>query len=77
MRLLALTHIYLGSNIILSSHLHLGLPRRIFPICLSVNNLKTLLSSPMLALCHAYLNLIDLNTLAILGELYKLWFSSL
>ena len=44
---------------------------------LPVKILKALLPSSLLATWPAYLNLLDLVTLTILGEWYKLWSSSL
>ena len=58
--------------LILSSHLRLGLPKGLFPVGLPVKNLKALLPSSILATCPAHLYLIDLITLTILGERYKL-----
>ena len=58
------------SNIVF--HLRLGLPKGLFPVGLPVNILKALLPSSILATCPAHLNLLDLITLTILGERYKL-----
>ena len=64
--------ISLRSILILSSHLHLGLPKGLFHVGLPVKILKALLPSSILATCPAHLNLMDLITLTILGERYKL-----
>jgi len=58
--------------LILSSQLRLGLPKGIVPVCLPVKILKALLPSSVQATCNAHLNLLDLITLTILGERYKL-----
>jgi hypothetical protein len=63
------------SNIV--SHLRHGLPKGFFPVGLPVKILKALLPSSILAVCPAHINLLDLITLTILGERYKLWRSSL
>ena len=58
------------SNIVLPST-----PRPLkclFPVGLPVKMLKALLPSSILAICPAHLNLLDLITLTILGERYKL-----
>jgi hypothetical protein len=60
------------SILILSSHLRLGLPKDLFPVGLPVKILKAILPSSILATCPAYHNLLDLITLTILGEQYKL-----
>ena len=65
------------SSLILSSHLRLGLPKGLFPVDLPVKILNALLPSSILVTCPAYLNLLDLITLTILGEWCKLWISSL
>ena len=44
-----------------------------FPVGLPVKILKAFLPSSILATCSAHLNLLDLITLTILGERYKLW----
>ena len=58
--------------LILSSHVRLGLPKGLFPAGLPVKILKALLPSYILATCPAHLNLLDLITLTMLGERYKL-----
>ena len=58
--------------LILSSHLRLDLPKGLFRVGLPVKILKDLLPSSILATCPAHLNLLDLITLTILGERYKL-----
>ena len=57
--------------------LKLGLPKALFPVGLPVEILKALLSSSIQAKYSAHLNLLDLITLTILGERYKLGSSSL
>ena len=61
-----------GGSIILSSHLLLGLFEGLFPVGLAVKILKALLPSSILAIYPDHLNLLDLITLSILGERYKL-----
>ena len=58
--------------LILSSHLRLGLPKGLFLVDLPDKILKALLPFSILVTCPAHLNLIDLITLTILGEQYKL-----
>ena len=66
------------SNIVaLSSHLWLGLPKGLFPVGLPVKILKALLPSSILVACPAHLKLLDIITLTILAERYKIWSSSL
>ena len=50
----------------------LNQPKGLFPVGLPVKILKALLPSSILATCLAHLNLLDLITLTILGERYKL-----
>ena len=64
--------ISLKSILILSSHLRLGLPKGQFSVGLPVKILKALLPSSILATSPAHLNLLDLMTLTVLGELYKI-----
>ena len=68
---------FLRSILILSSRLHLGLPKVLFPVGLLVFILKALLPSSILAIWSAHLKLLDLITLNVLGERYKLWRSAL
>ena len=56
----------------LSSHLPLGLPKGLFPVGVPVKILKELLSSSILAIWPAHPSFLDLITLTILGERYKL-----
>ena len=70
-------HICLRSILILSTHLALGLPKSLFPAGASVEILKAFLPSSTLATWPAHLCLLDLITLNILGERYKLLNSSL
>ena len=57
-------------NIVL--HLCLGFSKDFFPVGLPVKIFKALLPSSILATCPAHLNLLDLITLTISGERYKL-----
>ena len=78
-KFLVLFPISLKSTLILSYHLRLGLPKGLFPVGLSVKILKAFLPSSfssILSTWPAHLNLLDLITLTILGEWYKLWSSS-
>jgi hypothetical protein len=67
----ALIPISSSSILISSSHLRLGLPKGTFPAGLPIKILKALLPYFILATCPAHLNLLDLITLTILGERYK------
>ena len=57
-----------------SNIVHPSTPRSngLFPVGLPINILKSLLSSSILATYNAHPNLLDLITLTILGERYKL-----
>ena len=66
----------LGSSQILYSHLCLGLPIGIFPVGLTAKILKALLSSSILSTYLAELNLLDLISLTMLFERYKILISS-
>ena len=65
------------STVILPSYIRLGLPKCLFSVGLPVKILKALLPSSILAKCPTHLSLLDLITLTILGERYKLRSSSL
>ena len=63
-------YISLGSILILSSHLCLGLPKGFFPAGIPVKFLKTLLPSSIFATWPAHLSLVNLITLTVLGKWY-------
>ena len=65
------------SILILSSHLHLGLPSGLFPLGFRTKTLYTPLLSPIRATCSANLSLLDFIIQKILGEQYRPISSSL
>ena len=65
------------SIIILSTHLHLGLPSGLFPSGFPTKTLYTPSPHPYMALCPAHLILLNCVTRTILGEEYKSFSSSL
>jgi hypothetical protein len=67
----------LRSILILSPDLSLGLPNRLLPTGFLTKILHIFLIYPICATCPANLTLLDLITLTVSGEAYKLWSSSL
>ena len=65
------------SILILSTHLRLGLPSRLFPCGFPTRTLYAPLSSHIRATCPAHLILLDFITRTILGEEYRPFSSSL
>ena len=61
-----------SSCLILSSHLRPGLPESLFPVGLPIQILKTFLSFSFWLHDMFHLNLLDLITLTILGEVVLL-----
>src|SRR5215475_9915968 len=59
------------SRLILSSHLHLGLPNGLFPSGFPTNTLCTNLSFPISATCPAHLICLDFTTRTMLGKEYR------
>jgi len=65
------------SSLQLSSNLRIGLPSNLCSSVFPTKILYAFLISPMRATCTAYLILLDLITLIIIGEMHMLWSSSL
>jgi hypothetical protein len=57
----------------MSIHLRYGLPTGLFPAGFLSNILYAFLFFPICVICPGHLILLDLITLIILGEEYKLW----
>jgi hypothetical protein len=70
-------NISLWCTLILSSHLHLGLPSGLIISDIPTNILYTFLTAPIRATWPTHFILLNLITLVIFGEEYKFWSSSL
>jgi hypothetical protein len=66
-------HTFLRSILLLSFHLHPGLPSGLFSSGFPTKTLYECFSSPMRPTCAAHPILLDFSILIIFGEEYKLW----